>query len=620
MHPLARCLRAVLLLSTLALGSSPHPALHLEGNLLVYDDDLDVTWLRDAGSRGQMTFADAQAYAQELNAGAFAGGTGWRLPRTDLSGAGCSDAFAQGYGCTGSELGHMYYVELGNLAGPPPDGGLANTGPFVDLYPAVYWSETEDAAGEVFVLNFFNGLQTQSHPANTHYAWLVHDGHLTIPSAACSDGLDNDGDGHTDYPLDPGCRSADDQDETDEPICALAKRVLTGEVPKTFGLMFQSAAHSSCTINDVSVNLGTGNSMDRTSGLICTPNTHTWTGAGTAQPTVTFNPPLAVGSSYPECITDNLGWYWNSGQTATSGYTCPGASGAAAGPFGRHYVYTTYKSYYISEATLGSCPNDLCPDLDGVQTANQDGDVHGDPCDNCPLTPNDDQRDADGDGIGDACDNCPQTANPDQADADGDGVGDACEAPVNCLTLVANRQYRDVYRAIIRSAPERLPATYAAHEATIAKIKVGIIKLLGCARVEFDFPFEKEICLTGPVTTGLPERCPPLDCTIDGPGCMDPYQRLRATVPDSAVYSVAQWATGAIPDSVLTARLTALATAGQIRLDRAPKRVRYLPRTRPLTGLVLAALLLGVGVVVGRAWKRAGRRGTPMAEQERGRS
>ncbi len=36
-------------------------------------------------------------------------------------------------------------------------------------------------------------------------------------SAACSDGLDNDGDGFVDYPADPGCSSPGDTDETDPP-------------------------------------------------------------------------------------------------------------------------------------------------------------------------------------------------------------------------------------------------------------------------------------------------------------------------------------------------------------------------------------------------------------------
>jgi len=34
---------------------------------------------------------------------------------------------------------------------------------------------------------------------------------------ACSDGLDNDGDGKIDYPADPGCADLLDNDEADPP-------------------------------------------------------------------------------------------------------------------------------------------------------------------------------------------------------------------------------------------------------------------------------------------------------------------------------------------------------------------------------------------------------------------
>jgi len=56
-----------------------------------------------------------------------------------------------------SEMGHMYYVSLGNLgfctpddAAPSgcveqPDCGLSNTGPFSDVQSIFYWSGTEFA-------------------------------------------------------------------------------------------------------------------------------------------------------------------------------------------------------------------------------------------------------------------------------------------------------------------------------------------------------------------------------------------------------------------------------------------------------------------------------------------
>ena len=40
------------------------------------------------------------------------------------------------------------------------------------------------------------------------------------PAAQCDDGLDNDGDGLTDFPADPGCTDASDDDETDAPPVA----------------------------------------------------------------------------------------------------------------------------------------------------------------------------------------------------------------------------------------------------------------------------------------------------------------------------------------------------------------------------------------------------------------
>lgn len=41
---------------------------------------------------------------------------------------------------------------------------------------------------------------------------------ITVRYFACNDGSDNDGDGKTDYPVDPGCASAADDDETDESL------------------------------------------------------------------------------------------------------------------------------------------------------------------------------------------------------------------------------------------------------------------------------------------------------------------------------------------------------------------------------------------------------------------
>lgn len=592
-------LRIALLASTLAMSTSATPALVSTGVLLVYDDDRDITWLRDAGSRGRMTLAEAQAFATELNNGNFGGGTGWRLPTADLSGAGCTLSFGEGFGCTGSELGHVYYVELGNVAGGP----LSNRGPFVDLQNDIYWTQTIDGQGDAFVFNFFNGFQTTSPVAATHYAWLVHGGRLTPPAAACEDGVDNDGDGRTDFPADPGCRSAADVDELDAPICAVARRVMTGEQPKALGLDFISAADPACRITTFSLSLGAGNSMSPHPGAIsCVPNLSVWTNAGTATPMIGLNPQLAPGASYQQCVNDSFFFYLTAAQSASAAFTCPGGNGTVSGPFDHSYDVTTYKTFKYSEAMLGTCANDLCAELPGLQTADSDGDGIGDACDNCPLLGNAAQTDTDGDGIGDGCDNCVSTANSGQADANGDGVGDACEsAATGCLLSIPVRPYLGIYRSLTDIRKVRRSGIYAEHEASIAKVKVGVLRAVNCLRPLPELPAGLPYCLKGPITFGIPERCPGLDCRIDGPGCMDPYQFARGYVPDIAVHAVAEWATGTITDSALTSRLLALSEAGQITLGRERAQERYLPRMRLWVGVLAGIGLVALGLLIGRS-------------------
>lgn len=50
------------------------------------------------------------------------------------------------------------------------------------------------------------------------------------PAAVCSDGDDNDGDGKTDYPNDPGCISTTDSDETDTPPAAVCSDGIDNDV------------------------------------------------------------------------------------------------------------------------------------------------------------------------------------------------------------------------------------------------------------------------------------------------------------------------------------------------------------------------------------------------------
>ena len=107
-----------------------------------------------------MTWGNANNWANTLTVGSY---SGWRLPTVVDTGApGCDASYAGGTDCgynvqTGtSEMAHLYYVSLGNLAycppgdatcasGPQAGWGLTNVGNFQNLQPYVYWSGTEYA-------------------------------------------------------------------------------------------------------------------------------------------------------------------------------------------------------------------------------------------------------------------------------------------------------------------------------------------------------------------------------------------------------------------------------------------------------------------------------------------
>lgn len=124
------CFTVMLLVSGMV-----HADLVDNGNGTITDTDLNLMWLQDANyaltsgydDDGRMDWNTAMGWADSL---IFAGYDDWVLPVSDAS---CTD-----YNCTDSEMGHLYYEELGNSAGGP----LNNTGPFVNLMPDAYWSGT----------------------------------------------------------------------------------------------------------------------------------------------------------------------------------------------------------------------------------------------------------------------------------------------------------------------------------------------------------------------------------------------------------------------------------------------------------------------------------------------
>jgi hypothetical protein len=186
------------------------------GGQAYYDDVLDVTWLADMdlaysekfgvpGIATNMSGFTAQEYIIAMNnyddGVGWLGVNNWRLPTTlipdssctQLDGSWTSGTEAVGYNCTGSELGHLYYEELGGTAG----GGLPGLGgvaPDLSLFTKYsggtdYWTSPELRGGDNPVAVWFTittGYQGHCHYDCGALVWSVADGDVAavpIPPA-----------------------------------------------------------------------------------------------------------------------------------------------------------------------------------------------------------------------------------------------------------------------------------------------------------------------------------------------------------------------------------------------------------------------------------------------------
>lgn len=156
------------------------------GGGLIYDTDLNVTWLKNANViSGNWQKVNALAASFEY----FDSVRGvtyddWRLPKVLIADATCAGP-NRAYGCTGSEMGHLFHVELGNLGyydsvGNPGQGGwgLRNIGPFEGLAALPYWSGTEWEQGQLasYFFEFNLGAQDAFLWGANLRAMLVRDG------------------------------------------------------------------------------------------------------------------------------------------------------------------------------------------------------------------------------------------------------------------------------------------------------------------------------------------------------------------------------------------------------------------------------------------------------------
>jgi hypothetical protein len=197
---------ANLFFATLFSATRVEAALLDRGGGLIYDTELDVTWLMDANyaitsgfdADGLMPWATAMSWVASLSyydSVRDRTWTDWRLPSA-IQEPGSGPCF--GFFCRESEMGHLYSVEGIRSYSP---------GPFVNLLGISYWSNTGNAPLPGAWL-FHLGIGKQDYTGSLEerldaLAWPVRNGDVALPE--CSDGMDNDGDGWIDYPADPQC-------------------------------------------------------------------------------------------------------------------------------------------------------------------------------------------------------------------------------------------------------------------------------------------------------------------------------------------------------------------------------------------------------------------------------
>lgn len=200
---------SIALCAALATSGIAQATLTDRGGGLIYDSDLNITWLQDANlaasnsfgvsgiSAGYMNWNTAQAWIGAMNTADYLGYHDWRLPRITPPFGGfvlnCTtyDGSSEcGYNISDMrhELAHLFYVTLSNLGaydiyGNPQVQGPRVTGPFANLSTSRYWTGAPlpelFGPGQAFSFNFMSGLKEWDQKIETYYAtnaWAVRDG------------------------------------------------------------------------------------------------------------------------------------------------------------------------------------------------------------------------------------------------------------------------------------------------------------------------------------------------------------------------------------------------------------------------------------------------------------
>jgi hypothetical protein len=183
-----------ILLTVLGFSTLGNGALIDNGNGLIYDTDLNITWY-DYMNFSRGSWYSQRDWAANLSITDIYGQshTGWRLPAT-IDGPyvfGYNGTTTAGYNIITSEMGHLYYTELGNKGyfapdgtGPQPGWQTVNTGPFTGLIAGTYWSATEYSGDDTlaWVFSYYDGgvqwTGLKDFDQDGYLAMAVHDGNV----------------------------------------------------------------------------------------------------------------------------------------------------------------------------------------------------------------------------------------------------------------------------------------------------------------------------------------------------------------------------------------------------------------------------------------------------------
>ncbi len=172
-----------------------------DGGNTVFDSDLNIYWLSNANLAatntfgvGGRTFSDktyesgfnkngstdwytAQRWLDGINAANYLGYHDWRLPTTSGT---CRYA-----NCTDNELGHLFYNELGGVAGSNISvTHNDNYTLFSNIQSDFYWSTPSGRQFEAWEFDFNGGIKQPFFAYfDNPFLWAVRSGQAPVPAA-----------------------------------------------------------------------------------------------------------------------------------------------------------------------------------------------------------------------------------------------------------------------------------------------------------------------------------------------------------------------------------------------------------------------------------------------------